>query len=39
MKFFKSMKKTTRIICAVLAIVLVAGVAIPLLAQAGGLPL
>ena len=38
MKFFKSMKKTTRIICAVLAIVLVAGVAIPLLAQAGVIP-
>lgn len=34
----KSMKKSTRIICAVLAIVLVVGVALPLLAQAGVIP-
>ena len=38
MRFFKSMKKTTRILCAVLAVVLVAGVSIPLLAQAGVIP-
>lgn len=34
----KSMKKSTRIICALLAIVLVVGVALPLLAQAGVIP-
>ena len=34
----KSMKKSTRILCVLLAIVLVAGVALPLLAQAGVIP-
>ena len=38
MKLLKSMNKTTRILCALLAIVLVAGVSIPLLAQAGVIP-
>lgn len=38
MKLFKSMNKATRIICAVLAIVLVVGVSLPLLAQAGVIP-
>ena len=38
MKLLKSMNKATRIICAVLAIVLVLGVSLPLLAQAGVIP-
>lgn len=38
MKFFQSMKRSTRILCAVLAVVLIAGVSIPLLAQAGVIP-
>lgn len=38
MKLFKSMNKATRIICVVLAIVLVVGVSLPLLAQAGVIP-
>ena len=38
MKLFKSMNKATRILCALLAIVLVVGVSLPLLAQAGVIP-